>query len=78
MNNNFRFETNLKNPILYDVIFLNDPITTMEFVERVLRDILVKNINKLLNLLKKFMKQGMVLLVHTFTKLQDKKNWKQA
>ena len=42
MNNNFRFDTNFNNPILYDVIFLNDPITTMEFVERVLRDIFGK------------------------------------
>ena len=78
MNNNFRFETNFNNPILYDVIFLNDPITTMEFVQRVLRNILTKNIKMLLNLLEKFMKKDMELLVHIFMKLQDRKNWKQV
>ena len=77
-NNNFRFKTNFKNPILYDVIFLNDPITTMEFVQRVLRNILTKNIKMLLNLLEKFMKKDMELLVHIFMKLQDRRNWKQV
>ena len=58
MNNNFRFETNLKDPILYDVIFLNDPITTMEFVERVLRDIFGKKHKQAVKLTQKIHETG--------------------
>ena len=57
-NNNFRFETNLKDPILYDVIFLNDPITTMEFVERVLRDIFGKTHKQAVKLTQKIHETG--------------------
>ena len=58
MNNNFRFDTNFNNPILYDVIFLNDPITTMEFVERVLRDIFGKKHKQAVKLTQKIHETG--------------------
>ena len=57
-NNNFRFVTNFKNPILYDVILLNDPNTTMEFVEKVLRDIFGKNHRQAVKLTQKINKKG--------------------
>jgi len=57
-NNNFRFVTNFKNPILYDVIFLNDSITTNEFVERVLRDIFGKKHNQAVKLTQKIHETG--------------------
>ena len=57
-NNNFRFVTNFKNPILYDVILLNDPNTTMEFVEKVLRDIFGKNHRQAVKLTQKIHKKG--------------------
>ena len=55
MNNNFRFETNFNNPILYDVIFLNDHITTIEFVIRVLKHIFNKEHKQALKLVRKIM-----------------------
>ncbi len=58
MNNNFRFDTNFNNPILYDVIFLNDPITTMEFVQRVLRNIFYKKHKNALKLTRKIHEEG--------------------
>ena len=58
MNNNFRFETNFNNPILYDVIFLNDPITTMEFVQRVLRNIFDKKHKQAVKLTQKIHETG--------------------
>ena len=58
MNNNFRFDTNFNNPILYDVIFLNDPITTMEFVQRVLRNIFDKKHKNALKLTRKIHEEG--------------------
>ena len=57
-NNNFRFVTNFKNPILYDVILLNDPNTTMEFVEKVLRDIFGKNHRQAVKLTQKIHEKG--------------------
>ena len=57
-NNNFRFVTNFKNPILYDVILLNDPNTTMEFVEKVLRDIYGKNHRQAVKLTQKIHEKG--------------------
>ena len=40
-------KTKLDEPGLYDVIFLNDNITTMEFVVRVLKQIFGKNIQEI-------------------------------
>ena len=57
-NNNFRLKTNFKNPILYDVILLNDPNTTMEFVEKVLRDIFGKNHRQAVKLTQKIHEKG--------------------
>ena len=57
-NNNFRLKTNFKNPILYDVIFLNDPITTMEFVDRVLRNIFGKEHKQAVKLTQKIHEKG--------------------
>ena len=57
-NNNFRFVTNFKNPILYDVILLNDPNTTTEFVEKVLRDIFGKNHRQAVKLTQKIHEKG--------------------
>ena len=50
--------TNFKNPILYDVILLNDPNTTMEFVEKVLRDIFGKNHRQAVKLTQKIHEKG--------------------
>ena len=58
MNNNFRFDTNFNNPILYDVIFLNDPITTVEFVIRVLKHIFNKEHKHALKLTRKIHEEG--------------------
>ena len=57
-NNNFRFKTNFKNPILYDVIFLNDNITTMDFVVRVLKQIFNKSQEQAENITKKIHDDG--------------------
>jgi len=67
----------LDEPGLYDVIFLNDGITTMEFVIRVLKQIFNKNQEQAENITKKIHKMDKELLDHMFTKLQNKKVSKQ-
>ena len=58
MNNSFRFETNFNNPILYEVIFLNDQVTTIEFVIRVLKHIFNKEHKHALKLTRKIHEEG--------------------
>jgi|TARA_B100000035_G_scaffold271993_1_gene247121 ATP-dependent Clp protease adaptor protein ClpS len=48
----------LDEPGLYDVIFLNDNITTMEFVIRVLKQIYNKNQEQAENITKKIHQDG--------------------
>jgi len=48
----------LDEPGLYDVIFLNDGITTMEFVIRVLKQIFNKNQEQAENITKKIHRDG--------------------
>ena len=51
-------KTKLDEPGLYDVIFLNDNITTMEFVVRVLKQIFNKSQEQAENITKKIHADG--------------------
>ena len=51
-------EIKLDEPGLYDVIFLNDNITTMQFVIRVLKQIYNKNQEQAENIMKKIHQNG--------------------
>ena len=53
-----REKIKLEEPGMYDVIFLNDNITTMEFVVKVLKQIYGKTPEQALNITQKIHKDG--------------------